>query len=305
MRLSVWKPAAKILPGMICSLLLLAGSACQPANDNTTTTTNTTTNVNTANTSNTSNTNTTSVTTTSTTIETREPDQYSATLSLKVEAGGSQSSVSTPPLSADFAHSGQNQRVSIKIGNDQIIYLDSGGKRYVILPARKQYAELDPQSTGFDVPKLMTPAQVISQVKSVSGCTQAGDEQFGGRSATKYRCSAAANTGTQAGEVKNESFIYIDKDTGLPLHSESIISSSGNVGGASTVKIVTEMSNIQTSVPSNTFDLPTGLSKIDANQVRTQVDAILKALLALTQNMTQGGSTTTTATPSVSPTPAQ
>jgi len=69
---------------------------------------------------------------------------------------------------------------------------------------------------------------------------------------------------------------------------------------------VTEMSNIQTSVPSNTFDLPTGLNKIDANQVRTQVDAMLKALLALTQNMTQSsGTTTTTATPSVSPTPAQ
>jgi hypothetical protein len=305
MRLLARKPSAKILLGVVCSLLLV-GSACQPANNANTTTANTTTNVNTTNTSNTSNANTTSLNTTGTPIETREPDQYSATISVKMEASGGQSSISTPALSADFAHNGQNQRVSVKIGNDQIIYLDRADKRYVILPNRKQYAELDPQSTGFDVPKLMTPAQVISQVKSVSGCTNAGEEQFNGRNAVKYRCSAAARTGTQAGDVKDESFIYVDKDTGLPLHSESVISSSGNVGGASTVKIVTEMSNIQTSVPANMFDLPTGLSKIDANQVRTQVDTILKALLALTQNMMQSGSTTTTTpTPSVSPTPAQ
>lgn len=296
------KPSAKILAGAVC-LLALAGSACQqqPATNSNTNTSNSTINVNT---SNTSNANTTSLNTTGTAIETREPDQYSATISVKVEATGSQS-VTSPALSADFARSGANQRVSIKVGNDQIIYLDRPDKRYVVLPNRQQYAELDAQSTGFEVPKLMTPAQLVAQVKSVSGCENAGEEMYAGRNAIKYRCAGAAKTGTQAGDVKDESFIYVDKETGLPLHSESVISSSGSVGGTSAVKIITELSNIQTSVPSTTFDVPTGLSKIDANQVRSQVDAVLKAVLVLAQNTMQGGSTAPVATPSATQSPSR
>ena len=147
----------------------------------------------------------------------------------------------------------------------------------------------------------MTPAQIINQVKRVSGCENAGEESFGGRSAVKYRCAAAAKTGTQAGDVKSESFIYVDKDTGLPLHSESVVSSSGNVGGASSVKIVTEMSNIQTSVPPDTFNEPAGLNKIDPQQVRSQVEAILKAAAIFAQGMMQSGGGAPAPAPSQSP----
>jgi hypothetical protein len=140
----------------------------------------------------------------------------------------------------------------------------------------------------------------------VSGCEKAGEETFGGRSAIKYRCEAAAKTGTQAGDVKAESFIYVDKDTNLPLHTESLVSSAGNVGGASAVKIVTEMSNIQTTVPSTTFDEPTGMSKVDPAQVRSQVDAVLKAALIFAQNMMQNSnnSSAPAATPSATQSPA-
>jgi hypothetical protein len=299
MRLFVSKPSAKILLGTVCSLLLV-GSACQPANNasTTNTTSNNTTNTSTTNTTSTTNASTTSL---STPIETREPDQYSATVSVKAEITGGQNSITSPAFSADFAHSGANQRVSLKIGDDQIVYLDRGDKRYIILPNRKQYAELDAQATGFDVPKLMTPGQAVSQVKSTSGCENAGEENYNGRPAVKYSCTAAAKTGTQAGDVKNQSFIYVDKATGLPLHTESLISSSGNAGGMNSIKIVTEISNIQTSVPANTFDLPTGLSKIDANQVRSQLDAILNALMTLTQSAMQGGNNAPSATPSATP----
>ena len=294
MSIFVSKGIVKILFGAAFALTLF-GSACQPAS-NTTNTSNITTNVNT---SNASNANTATTTTSSSFIETKEPDQYSATITLKLEVTGNQS-MTTPPLSADFAKSGSNQRIAFKIGSDQVIYLDRADKRYIILPNRKQYAELDAQSTGFDVPKVMTPAQIVNQVKNVQGCTNAGDEQFGGRAATKYSCAAATKTGTQAGDVKAQSFVYVDKDTGLPLHSESVVTSSGNVGGESTVKIVTEMSNIQASVPPTTFDEPTGMSKIDPNQVRSQVDAILKAAAIFAQNMMQNNGSSSSA-PSPSP----
>jgi hypothetical protein len=298
----VLKPTVKFFGGAMIALSLFM-SACQPQPaSNTTNTTNTTTNINSANTSNTN----TGTTSSGLMIETKEPDQYSATVTMKLEVTGNQN-MNTPPLTADFARSGANQRVSFKIGSDTVTYLDRGDKRYVILPNRKQYAELDAQSTGFDVPKFMTPAQIINQVKRASGCENAGEETFGGRNAVKYRCTAAAKTATQAGDVKSESFIYVDKETGLPLHSESFVSTSGNVGGENSIKFITEMSNLQTTVPADAFSEPTGMNKIDPQQVRTQVETILKAAAIFMQGMMQNNSSPSApaTSPSVSQTPSQ
>ena len=304
MRNFVLKHSARFLTGAMLLQLILVSSACQQQPATNTSTNTNTTNVNAANTSN-ANTGTTT-TTPGTTIDTREPEQYSATITLKLEVTGNQN-MSTPPLSANFARNGADRRIALKIpGGDEIIYLDRADKHYIIVPGRKQYAEIDAQSTGFNVPTVMTPAQIINQVKNVSGCERAGEEQFGGRNATKYRCTAAARTGTQAGEVKTESFIYVDKETGLPLHSESNVVSSGNVAGASAVKIVTEMSNIQTSVPADMFGEPTGMSKVDPAQVRSQVEAVVKAALVFAQSMMQMGNapaSTPAATPAASQSP--
>jgi hypothetical protein len=304
MRIFARKPSAKILMGVVC---LLAAVACQQQQSTTNTNTSTNNSAANINTSNTSNANTTAPTNAGTSIDTREPDQYSATITMKLEVTGSQS-INTPPLSADFARNGANRRIAFKVpGGDQVIYLDRADKRYIILPNRKQYAEIDAQSTGFDVPSMMTPAQVVNQVKNVSGCENVGEETFSGRSAVKYRCGAAAKTGTQAGDVKAESFIYVDKDTNLPLHTESVVSSSANVGGASAVKIVTEMSNIQTSVASNMFDEPAGMSKVDPAQVRSQVEAILNAAAIFARNMMQNSSSSAppAATPSATQSPVK
>jgi hypothetical protein len=305
MRNFVLKQWTRFLTGAMLLPLILFGSACQQ--QQTATNANTSTNINATNTNatNTSNANMgTTTNTTGSTIDTREPDQYSATITLKLEVTGNQN-MSTPPLSANFARNGGDRRISLKIpGGDEIIYLDRANKHYIIVPGRKQYAEIDAQSTGFNVPTVMTPAQIINQVKGVSGCESAGEEQFGGRSATKYRCTAGAKTGTQAGDVKTESFIYVDKETGLPLRSESLVSSSGNVGGANAVKIVTEMSNIQTSVPATMFDEPTGMSKVDPAQVRSQVEGVVKAALIFAQSMMQTSSVPTS-TPAAMPSASQ
>jgi hypothetical protein len=301
----VLKSSARFFTGAMLSLILVSSACQQPA---TNTNTNTSTNTTNANATNTSNANTSTSVMSGSTINTREPEQYSATITLKLEVTGNQN-MSTPPLSANFARNGSDRRIAFKLpGGDEVVYLDRADKHYVILPGRKQYAEIDRQSTGFNVPTVMTPAQIVNQVKNVSGCENAGEEPFGGRNATKYRCTAAARTGTQAGEVKTESFIYVDKETGLPLRSESLVSSSGSVAGANTVKIVTEVSNIQTSVAPDTFAEPQGMSKVDPAQVRSQVEAVLKAALVFAQSMMQTSSAppstpATTATPSGSQSP--
>jgi outer membrane lipoprotein-sorting protein len=294
------KPSLKVFAGAMLLLVCVTSSCQQQPATNINTGSNTNTSIISG--TNTSNGNT-GTSTTGATVTAREPDQYSATVTLKTEMTGSKS-VSIPALSANFARNGADRRISFKVpGGDEVIYLDRGNKRYIILPNRKQYAELDAKSTGFDVPTVMTPAQIVNQVKGLSGCENAGDEQFGGRSAVKYRCSGGVKTGTKAGDATAESFIYVDKETNLPLHTESIISSSGNVGGMSAVKIVTEMSNIQTSVPSTVFDEPQGMSKVDPAQVRAQVEAVLNAALYFARNMMQNSSSAPPATPSTTASP--
>jgi len=44
-----------------------------------------------------------------------------------------------------------------------------------------------------------------------------GDDTMNGRAADKYRYATTTNTSTSAGEVKSEAFVYVDKETGLPL----------------------------------------------------------------------------------------
>lgn len=299
MHIFALKPAAKFLAAAALALAL-AGVGCQqqPANSTNTTTANANTTSNT-NASNTSNANATTTTTNTSAIEAREPDQYSATVTMKIEVTGAKS-IATP-LTANFARSGGDRRISFKLGSDEVIYLDRADKHYVVLPNRKQYAEVDAQSTGFNVPSVMTPGQIIKQVQSVSGCEKVGDEQFAGRSAVKYRCAGTAKTGTQAGDVKAEAFVYVDKDTGLPLHSETLISSQAPVAGESAAKIVTELSNIQTSVAPDTFAEPAGMSKVDPAQVRSQVEAVLRAALFFMQNMMNAGSSPPAPAPTASP----
>lgn len=288
-----------IFPLLALAVLM---SACQQSP--TTTTSNTSTNTTTVN-ANTTATNTNSSTTSTTTgspIEAREPDKFSATITLKVEAQGTGQTNAIPALAADFVKNGADRRVSFKFGNEQIIFLDSGSKRYVIAPNRKQYAELTPESTGFNVPTVMTPGQIINSVKGMSGCERQAEEQWNGRDATKYRCASKASTGTQAGEVTSETFVYIDKETGLPLRSESLLAASGSVQGVKNLKLVTEMSNITTNADASLFAEPQGMSKVAPEQVKQQVNLVIQAAMALAGQIMSAGNMNTP--PASSATPA-
>lgn len=297
--------ATCVFSALLLTLAVLT-SACQqgPATNSNTTTVNTNaTNSSAAN----SNTNTNTPPISGTTIEAREPDKYSATITLKVEAQGESQTNSIPALAADFARNGADRRVTFKVANEQVIFLDSGSKRYIIAQNRKQYAELTQESTGFNVPTMMTPGQIINSVKGMSGCERQTEEQMGGRAATKYRCASKTSTGTQAGDVSAETFVYIDKETGLPLRSESLLGASGNVQGLKNLKLVTEMSNIKTDVDASLFAEPQGMSKVAPEQVKQQVDLVLRAALAIAgqiMSSSSGPPANASATPAASASPS-
>lgn len=245
-------------------------------------------------------------------IAAREPEKYRATMVLSAVTEGGDKTVGIPTLSAEVARNGADRRLAFKLpdGSD-LIYIEQGGKHIVLAPGRKQYAELTPEATGFQLQKLMTPGQIVSYLEKLKGVERVGEETINGRLADKYRYANTTNTSTSAGQVNTEAFVFVDKETGLPLRSELYSEASGNVKGVSGAKIVAEMRDISTTVDDSLFQVPAGLNKVPPEQVRAQIDAItntvaavIKALLSnMTSPPTGSVSPTTTVSPASSASP--
>ena len=293
------KPASTIRPGLILFSLLLvvAIAACQrgpvtESNLNTNLSTNanlTPANANTA-------------TQPISTLAAREPEKYKATLVFTAQTEGGDNAIGIPPLSAEVARNGSDRRLAFKLPDgSELIYLDHAGTPYAIAPGRKQYAELTPAATGFQLHKLMTPGQLVAYLDKLQGIELIGEESVNGRTAQKYRYARNANTGTSAGEVKTESFVFIDKETGLPLRAELFSEASGNVQGVKGAKIVAEMRDIATNVDESYFEVPTGLTKVSEAQVRAQVDAVSNTIAAVLRTLLTNMNSTAPPPPASSP----
>jgi hypothetical protein len=249
---------------------------------------------------------------TATTIEAREPEQYQATVTIKLDTMGGQNAQSLPPLVAQVARNGADKRVEFNVpGGEKIIYLDRADKRFLLLPNRKQYAEVNQESVGVEVRDIMTPGRIIEIVRNLKTVERAGEEQFNGRTVVRYNYGAVTDTKSQAGQVQSQSYVLVDKETGLPLRSElfSQSTSGGNVQGIQAARAVAEMNNIQTNAPAELFAEPTDYNKIPPEQVRAQVTGLVTAAGAILGQLLQSGrpvtnpATSPAATTNVSPTP--
>ncbi len=219
-------------------------------------------------------------------INTREPDKYSATLVFSIETEGGDKAIGIPSLAVQVARNGDDRRVEFKLPDGSpLVYLDYNNRHYVILPARKQYAELTQEATGVQFHKLITPGQLVEDLKNIHGVERVGEGPMDGRSAEKYRYSASTNTNTKAGEVKAEAFVYVDKETGLPLRAEMLAESSGDVRGVKAARVVAEMRDIKTDVALTLFEPPAGYEQVAPEKVRQQIDALTSAVAAILKAM--------------------
>jgi len=289
--------------GTIAAIAVLA-FACQPprnASSNANSNTSANSNANIATTNDNFN---ASSNNTGSSINTREPDKYSATLVFSLETQGGDKAVGIPPLSLQVARSGDDRRLDFKLPDGSpLIYLDHDNHHYVILPSRKQYAELTKESTGIQFQKLLTPGQLVESLKNVSGIQRAGDETYNGRAAEKYQYSRTAETNTKAGEVRANAYVYVDKDTGLPLHAEINAESSGDVKGMNSARIVAEMQDIKTDIDPSMFQTPAGYENVPPERVRQQIDALTSAVAAILKAMLANASNTPPSSPAASTTP--
>jgi hypothetical protein len=264
---------------VLCLALLLSVVACQPAphsNANTNANTqpaNTRTGAANANSESAAN---------GIIINAREPAKYSATLQLSLETAGGDKTIGVPSLSVQVARSGDDRRVEFKLPDGTpLVYLDHNNHHYVIVPGRKQFAELTQEATGVQMQKLMTPGQLVEDLKDLKGVERAGEGPMNGRVAEKYRYNASTNTNTKAGEVKAEAFVYVDKETGLPLRAELNAAGSGDIKGMKAARVVAEMRDIKTDIEASLFEVPAGYAQVAPEKVREQIDALTSAVAAV------------------------
>jgi hypothetical protein len=240
---------------------------------------------------------TTSTVTTGTgqTIEASEPDKYSATVSITGSTAGQQRAAAQAEIKV--ARNGADRRYSVDTkmpGLGEVIYLEKGDKHYVIMPARKQYAELTQEMTGvnMELVRAMTPGQIVAFVTRQQGVQFVGDETLNNRPVKKYRAAGKAQTQSSAGQVQGESFIYVDKETGLPLRVEGFSAATGNVQGVSGGNLVAELRDLKTDVDPTQFELPQGFRQITPEEVKQQVaqfTQFLQAAMSFFNQQQQGG----------------
>jgi hypothetical protein len=219
--------------------------------------------------------------------------------------GSGQQQVNTPPIGAKVARSGNDRVMEFNLPtNEKVIFLDKGGTNYLILPGRKQYAELTKEALGFEVRRLMMPDQMVDHAKSVPGMKLIGEESVNGRAATKYAYQAVANTNSAAGTVATESYMLIDKETGLPLRTETVSQSQSgaNVQGVSGARIITEVTDITKTPDPTMFELPVDFQKIDPETVRANVSLIFNTVAAIIGQAMNQARPTANANTSAAPT---
>jgi hypothetical protein len=293
---SIMRGSTFLSLALTVGLLFLAG--CQPRAGNS----NIAGSNSSANISNVNTANTNTSTASSAVSEAKEPDKYQAVVKLSFEALGDQQNATLPALAATVARNGGDRRMEFMLPTgEKVIYLDTAGGNYVILPNRRQYAELTKESLGFEVRQMLMPEQIVNRIKTVQGVEKVGEETVNGRKVIKYRYAASADTRTKAGQVGTESFLLIDAETGLPLHSETVSQSQsgGNVQGYKGVRLVTEMSDISMNPDPNLFTVPSDFAKIDPEQVKAQVTLIFEAAATLISQAVRQQTAAPAASPSV------
>jgi hypothetical protein len=295
----------KVVVAAAALLIIAAGAACRTAEEANVNAGNTNATVNVNSASNANMTTSTVTTNTGQTIEAKEPDKYSATVVVAASTAGQQRAAGQTEIKV--ARSGSDRRYSLDTklpGIGEVIFLDKADKRYLILPSQKKYAELTQELTGMnmDAVRSMTPGQIVAFVSRQQGVERIGDETLNTRAVTKYKVAGRAQTQSSAGQVQGETFIYVDKETGLPLRVEGFGQTTGNVQGVSGGNLVAEMKDLKTDVDPTQFEVPQGYAKITPEEVKQQVAQMTQFIQGImgfinSQQQQQGAAATPTSSP--------
>lgn len=202
---------------------------------------------------------------------TKEPERYQAT---RVITGGSGSGEAAAVNSQTFiARDGDKRREDYESpAGLKLSLLQLPGANYVLIPAKKIYAELTQEGAGGrdeSVPPDFSPDKLLNEARTEARYENLGAETINGRATRKYRVTVRGKTGA-AKEVTTETLIWVDEQLGMPVKSETI-SSGGGASAAS--KVVMELRDIKEIVDEGLFDLPQDYKRVEYKEILAQASS--------------------------------
>ncbi|HZI87115.1 MAG TPA: hypothetical protein VFD48_09795 [Pyrinomonadaceae bacterium] len=205
-------------------------------------------------------------------FSTKEPDRYRAIrVTSFTTTPGSENSSAAQTNQVLIARDGQSRREEYARGAmGQIVYLEIPTGHFIVLPARKQYADLntltsaptssdrpDRSERPTDDPALLSPDQLLNESHPSASYEKLGNESLSGRTTTKYRVVVLNGAATS-----NETFIWVDDELGMPVKSETITTSSGQ-----SAKVTTELRDLSFEVDKSLFSWPSDFIRVDATLI--------------------------------------
>lgn len=203
-------------------------------------------------------------------IDIKEPERYSVamTISIQETASDAPAPMLTQQLTLARLDADRRWAFAFPAPLGQIVYLEKSGLKYLVLFERKQYVELAPNTFGFEIGNVLTPHSIAGRLKSHQ-YEKLGLEPANGRTAIKYRLTAAGGASTQI-----DGLIFVDQETGLPLRSElNTTAPSGNKS-----RVIVEVRDVQLSPDRAQFDVPVGMKKVTQQEARQQIESFASAL---------------------------
>ena len=160
-----------------------------------------------------------------------------------------------------LARFGEQRREEYEAGPiGTIVYLENTGGRFVLLPQAKLYADAN-ETDDKERSQLNTESETISPDLLLNAQLPAiqyqklGDELIAGRVTTKYRVITDSTS-------KNENFIWVDEQLGMPVASEYNGANANN-----STRVSMQLQDIRTEVDPVTFALPAGYRKVAVSQI--------------------------------------
>jgi hypothetical protein len=201
---------------------------------------------------------------------TKEPERYQAVRIITSSGGEGEAATDGAQSGQTFiARDGDRRREDYESSaGEKISYLQLPEGSYVLLPAKKLYAELKPDTGGdgaASVPPDFSPDKLLNETRPESHYEKLGAETLNGRATTKYRVTVRGKTGAGR-EVTTESLVWVDESLGMPVKSETT-----STGGSSTgARITMELRDIKETIDAGLFELPSDYRKVEARELFAQ-----------------------------------
>jgi hypothetical protein len=187
-------------------------------------------------------------------FQTKEPERYQATRIVTTNEGGASQTF--------IARDGERRREEYEEGaGGRVAYLELPGARYVLLPAKKLYAELKTETGGGSVPPDFSPEKLLNESRPETVYERLGEENLDGRQMVKYRVTVRD---PGAGRAPVETLVWVDERLGMPVKSET--TSSG-------ARTTMELRDVRETVDAGLFELPADYQKVSQEEIFAQTKA--------------------------------